>query len=88
VGLAEGVKEMIRRITRNNSIGFGTTTSLNRLAYRVTMKSGKLTRSKWVKNKVTPQQVVRDYDGRVFRIKDVIEVESPAMKMVVLKGLR
>ena len=56
-----------------------------RFAFKVNMKSGNLTREKWVKNRVFKGQLVKDSDGRLFRVKDVKMTEAPPMSMTVLE---
>lgn len=53
--------------------------------FKVTLKCGNLTRNKWVRNEVTPGQVVRDSDGRLFRVLDVAETEPVAVQLTTLK---
>ena len=54
-------------------------------AFQVTMKSGRLTRQRWVRNRVQPKQIVRDTDGRLFRVHTVKMTPSPAVQLVSLK---
>ena len=48
--------------------------SLRKVEYKVLLKSGHLTREKFVSTQVEVGQKVTDIDGRVFRVLDVIEV--------------
>lgn len=53
--------------------------------FKVTLKCGNLTRNKWVRNEVTPGQIVRDSDGRLFRVLDIAETEPVAVQLTTLK---
>lgn len=60
----------------------------DRPCYKVTMKAGELTRSKWVRNEVQPNWVVKDADGRLFRVKSVEKVGSQGLQTTILRRVR
>ena len=63
------------------------TLNLRKVAFKVHMKSGKLSRYKWVRNRVSIDDVVEDVDGRRFVIKGVVMVPDPSMELTTLKVL-
>lgn len=63
--------------------------SLKKDMYKVLMTSGKVTREKWAGNEVKVGDIVKDEDGRVFRVKDVQKTHAAALhtsKLEVLNG--
>lgn len=61
--------------------------NLRKVAFKVLMKSGRMTRHKWVKNRVHKGDLVKDEDGRLFRVKGVQMVPDPSMRLTVLERI-
>ncbi len=61
--------------------------NLRRVAWKVQMRSGKLTRHKWVQNRVFLRDIVRDSDGRIFRVMEVKMVPDPSMELTKLERI-
>ena len=49
------------------------------------MVSGRVTREKWVKNRVQEGDIVKDKDGRVFRVQAVLMVKDVCMELTTLE---
>jgi hypothetical protein len=48
------------------------------------MRSGKLTREKWVRNYVEEGRLVKDIDGRIFRIESVVPTTTVPVQLTTL----
>lgn len=59
--------------------------NLRKIAFKVHMQSGILARYKWVKNRVVVGDVVKDSDGRIFRVTAVEMVPDPSMELTTLR---
>jgi hypothetical protein len=53
-------------------------------AYIARMRSGKLTREKWVRNYVEEGRLVKDIDGRIFRIESVVPTTTVPVQLTTL----
>lgn len=61
--------------------------NLRKVAFKVVMKAGILTRHKWVRNHVQKGEMVKDSDGRVFRVLEVKMVPDPSMELTILERI-
>lgn len=61
--------------------------NLRKVAFKVHMVSGKLSRYKWVRNRVSIGDIVEDKDSRRFKVQKVTMVPDPSMELTTLKIL-